>query len=117
MKNEATPSAKARVKVKTSPADEIKTTRTRTMPAGEFKAHCLAVIDEVHNRREQVIITKYGKPMARLMPLEKAEKKPESVFGFMKGKIHILGDIVEPITEPQYWDADIFPPDTGSNSR
>lgn len=70
------------------------------MPAGQFKAHCLAVIDEVYNRREQVIITKYGKPMDRPIPLEE-EDYPESIFGLMRGKIHILGDIVEPITDPE----------------
>ena len=52
------------------------------MPAGQFKTHCLSVIDEVHNRREEVVITKHGKPMARLVPLEPEENNLESIFGF-----------------------------------
>jgi prevent-host-death family protein len=114
VKAKAKPPAKARVKVKTVPSGEIKTTRTRTMPAGEFKAHCLAVIDEVHNRHEQVIITKYGKPMARLVPLQ---DQLESIFGAMRGLATITGDLVEPITDPKDWDTEIFPPEHGGEDR
>jgi len=86
---------------------EIKTTRTRTIPAGEFKAKCLAIIDEVHDRRERVIITKYGKPMASLEPMK---KDPGNLFGAMRRLATITGDLVEPIVDPKDWDADIFPP-------
>jgi hypothetical protein len=47
------------VKVKTVKVKTVKV-KTRTMPAGQFKTHCLSVLDEVHNRREEVVITKYG---------------------------------------------------------
>lgn len=103
--------AKSSVKVQPVESKPVKPARTRTMPAGQFKTHCLAVIDEVHNRHEEVVITKYGKPMARLVPLLQAQGNPESIVGFMRGKIHILGDIVEPITDPRDWDTDIFPPE------
>ena len=66
----------------------------KTMPAGKFKTHCLAVIDEVNARHEAVIITKHGKPMAKLVPLVDEE---DDIFGFMDGRIKITGDIVEPI--------------------
>jgi prevent-host-death family protein len=99
-------SAKTRVKVKAVPSGEIKTTRTRTIPAGEFKAKCLAIIDEVHDRHEQVIITKYGKPMARLAPLQQPDDKPESIFGFMRGKMRIVGDIVSPLDPLEAWDSE-----------
>ena len=105
MKSKAKP-ARTRVRVKTSPAPEIKTTRTRTIPAGEFKAKCLAIIDEVHNRREQVIITKYGKPMARLEPVNEAADKPENIFGFMRGKMRIVGDIISPLDPTEAWDSE-----------
>jgi prevent-host-death family protein len=79
----------------------------RTMGAGAFKTHCLAVIDEVYDRNEEITITKRGKPMARLIPI--AKEKPESILGFLQGKIKIVGDIVSPITEPWEWDEDFFP--------
>lgn len=69
----------------------------KTMAAGNFKTHCLSVIDEVHDRHEEVIITKHGKPMAKLVPLE----EPGDIFGCMKGQI--LGDLVEPVITPEEW--------------
>ena len=75
----------------------------KTMPAGIFKARCLAVMDEVQSKRQSVIITKRGKPVAKLVPVEKEEK--DDIFGFMKGKgtIEIKGDIVSPIISPEEW--------------
>jgi prevent-host-death family protein len=82
----------------------------KTMGAGAFKTHCLSVIDEVHDRCEEVVITKRGKPMAKLVPVK--QEKPESIFGFLRGKVKVVGDIVSPIVEPWEWDEDIFPPGT-----
>jgi prevent-host-death family protein len=73
----------------------------RQIPAGKFKATCLAVLDEVQRERREVLITKRGKPVARLVPVDDAT--PE-IFGRMKGSIEILGDIVGPTGE--IWDAD-----------
>ena len=72
----------------------------KTMPAGKFKVHCLAVMDEVQSKREAVIITKRGKPVAKLVPVE---KEKDDIFGFLKGKGRILGDIVSPIIGPDEW--------------
>ena len=82
----------------------------KTMGAGAFKTHCLSVIDEVYDHHQEVVITKRGKPMARLVPLK--QEKPESILGFLKGKLKVVGDIVSPIVEPWEWDEDIFPPGT-----
>ena len=72
----------------------------KKMAAGEFKVHCLAVMDEVQSKREAVIITKRGKPVAKLVPIE--EEKDE-IFGFLKGKVKVLGDVVSPILTPDEW--------------
>ncbi|MGB8064369.1 MAG: type II toxin-antitoxin system Phd/YefM family antitoxin [Candidatus Sulfotelmatobacter sp.] len=72
----------------------------KTMPAGSFKVHCLAVMDEVQSKRESVIITKRGKPVAKLVPIE-TEK--DEIFGFLKGKGKILGDVVSPVLSPEEW--------------
>lgn len=45
--------------------------KTRTIPAGIFKARCLAIMDEVQAKRQAVVITKRGKPVAKLVPVEK----------------------------------------------
>jgi prevent-host-death family protein len=71
------------------------------IPAGEFKAKCLQVLDEVQRLRMQVIITKRGKPVAKLVPLD---EHPESFIGSMKGTMEIIGDIVAPIDVN--WEAD-----------
>jgi prevent-host-death family protein len=73
----------------------------KTMPAGKFKVHCLAVMDEVQSKREAVIITKRGKPVAKLVPVDKKEK--DDIFGFFKGKIKVTGDIVAPALTPEEW--------------
>ena len=62
--------------------------------AKKFKANCLKLMDEVINTREPVIITKRGKPIAKLVPV--APKKTASLFGYMAGTATVCGDIVAP---------------------
>ncbi|HLB59483.1 MAG TPA: type II toxin-antitoxin system Phd/YefM family antitoxin [Bdellovibrionota bacterium] len=68
--------------------------------AGKFKARCLKLMDKVHRTKKRIIITKRNKPIAQLVPLE---EETGSLFGKMKGTVHILGDILAPIAE--VWDA------------
>jgi len=70
--------------------------------AGEFKAKCLQLMDEVKERHEEVIITKFGKPVAKLVPVEEA--LPRSMFGALKGTILSEKDLIAPTGES--WDAD-----------
>jgi prevent-host-death family protein len=76
------------------------TARTE-IPAGEFKAKCLKLLDEVQQQHRQIVITKRGKPVARLMPL--SADIPD-IFGRMRGTGEILGDIVSSTGE--IWNAD-----------
>jgi prevent-host-death family protein len=66
----------------------------KTMAAGKFKAQCLAVMDEVQAKRESVVVTKNGKPVAKLVPMPLDGEDP--IFGFYQGKIEIKGDIIAP---------------------
>jgi len=66
----------------------------KTIAAGKFKAQCLALIDDVHNRGDEVLITKRGRAMAKLVPVE--DQKRDSIFGFLRGQAKIVGDIMEP---------------------
>jgi prevent-host-death family protein len=77
------------------------TTHEIEVPAGEFKARCLRLMDEVQKTRRPVVITKRGKPVAKLVPVE--EEMP-SIFGRMRGTVTILGDIISPIE--QEWNAE-----------
>jgi prevent-host-death family protein len=74
----------------------------KRMSAAEFKAHCLRVMDDVRTRREPVIITKRGVPVAKLVP---ADEPATDVFNALKGRLEIVGDIVSPTTRPEDWDA------------
>lgn len=66
--------------------------------ATEFKAKCLQLMDEVAITHEPVIITKRGKPVAKLIPVEPEAEK--SYFDCVAGTTDILGDIITPIEEP-----------------
>ena len=67
---------------------------TRTIKASEFKAKCLKLMDEVADSGHEIVITKNGRPVSRLVPYR---EKPTSLFGIDKGRIEILGDIIEPL--------------------
>jgi len=66
--------------------------------AAEFKAKCLKLLDEVASTHEPLIITKRGKPVAKLVPID--EDTPESMFGYMRGTVTILGDIIDVPHDP-----------------
>jgi prevent-host-death family protein len=72
----------------------------KKMAAGVFKANCLAVMDEVQAKRITVLITKRGKPVAKLVP---AGPQADDIFGFLRGKITITGDVVSPALTPEEW--------------
>jgi prevent-host-death family protein len=74
----------------------------KTIPAGQFKAVCLRVMDEVNKTREPITITKKGKPVAKLMP---ADTPTKDVFGCMRGRLEILGDIVAPAVPTEDWES------------
>ena len=70
-----------------------------TIGAGEFKAKCLHLLDVVAQRREELIITKRGRPVAKLVPL-----RPDgALFGAMAGSVARQSDLVSPIDDP--WEA------------
>jgi prevent-host-death family protein len=72
----------------------------KTMPAGVFKTKCLAVMDEVKAKRETVVITKHGLPVAKLVPVDTSANE---IFGFFSGRGFITGDVVSPALSPEEW--------------
>lgn len=75
----------------------------KTIKASEFKAKCLGIMDEVANTGQELIISKNGQPVVRLVPYR---NKPTSLFGIDKNKIEILGDITEPLDVE--WEANLI---------
>lgn len=69
----------------------------------EFKAKCLALLDQVQKTKQSIRVTRFGKPIAEVVPpspLPVAEW-----MGSMKHRIEILGDIVSPANEESDWEA------------
>jgi prevent-host-death family protein len=78
----------------------------RRIAAGEFKAKCLAILDEVNATGEPVLVTKRGKPVARVEapPRESAQESPDSIFGFLRHLGTITGDIVSSEFSDEEWE-------------
>ena len=72
----------------------------KRMAAGAFKANCLAVMDDVQAKHETIVITKHGKPVAKLVPVE---PQGDDIFGFLRGKVTIIGDVVSPTLSRREW--------------
>ncbi|HEY9871566.1 MAG TPA: type II toxin-antitoxin system Phd/YefM family antitoxin [Candidatus Obscuribacterales bacterium] len=75
--------------------------RTTQIAAGEFKAKCLKLMDEVQRSKVPLVVTKHGKPVVTIVPFEDTKPFP---FGYMRGRISIKGDIIGPTGEK--WDAE-----------
>lgn len=77
---------------------------SRTIKASEFKAHCLRLMEEVAQSGEEIVITKRGRPVSRLVP---CRDQPEELFGADRDIVRIYGDIVGPLDVQ--WGAEIDP--------
>jgi len=72
----------------------------KTISAAEFKARCLTLMDDVSSTRETIMITKRGKPVAKLVP---AGKEQQEFIGRLKGIIEIVGELdADP---PEAWES------------
>jgi prevent-host-death family protein len=73
----------------------------KKIAAGEFKARCLTLMEDVRSTRQPLVITKRGKPVAKLVP---ADDDKDDFIGRLEGVIRIVGDIESPI-EPGTWES------------
>jgi prevent-host-death family protein len=69
---------------------------SRYIAASDFEANCLRLMDEVAQQRRPIIITRRGKPVAKLVPIE---TEAVELFGRMAGSVKICGDIINPIED------------------
>ena len=85
-------------------------TDQRTIAAGEFKQKCLALIDQVATTGAPIVISKYGKPVARLMPLESPAETEQRILGALRsGDGGMLVDedtFLAPTSEIAGWSSD-----------
>ena len=72
----------------------------KQMRASAFKARCLKVMEEIQETGEPVIVTKRGKPVVKVIPI-RPEK--DDIFGYMAGKVKIVGDIESPVVPLSAW--------------
>ena len=68
------------------------------MSASKFKEQCMAVLD--HLDPEGIVITKHGKPVAKLVPIN---TDVDEIFGFFCGRGSVTGDVVSPALSPKEW--------------
>ena len=71
----------------------------------KFKATCLAVLEDVQKTRRPILVTRFGKPVAEVVPARASKKR---LLGCMKGTVEILGDIVGPISSFDDWKVEDF---------
>jgi len=69
----------------------------------KFKATCLAVIEQVRKTRKPIRITRFGKPLAEVVPPSTPER-PSTWLGYMAGRGKIIGDIISPAAEESEWE-------------
>ncbi len=84
----------------------------RTIKASEFKAKCLRLMDEVAEGGPEIVVTKRGRPVSRLVAYR---EKPESLFGIDRGRMRLVGDVVGPVDEK--WEAEAGPETEGVGGR
>lgn len=77
--------------------------RDATMPAGEFKARCLQLMEQVSRTRRPITITKRGRPVARLIPVD---QEAEPFLDSLRERITITGDIRKSAAAPEAWETE-----------
>jgi prevent-host-death family protein len=76
----------------------------KTINASEFKAKCLAILDEVAETGEVLTVLKHGRPVAQVVPpAPRAAGYPQQTLA---GTVEFLGDVLSPVVEPAEWEAE-----------
>jgi len=74
----------------------------RKIAAGAFKAHCLTLMEDVRSTKQPLLITKRGKPIAKLVPVHDGD---DDFIGRLKGVFRVVGDIEAPLEPPETWES------------
>ena len=84
--------------------DHVSLSRMESIPVSKFKATCLAVLQRVKRTGRPVVITRFGQPVAEVVPPQRRVSKSDWLGG-MAGRVKITGDIVGPVMDAESWDA------------
>ena len=76
----------------------------RSVTVTQFKAHCLAMLDEVARTGEALVLVRRGKPIARVLA-SSTTSAPSSPAVRLAGTVTIHGDLIAPAIDPDAWDA------------
>jgi prevent-host-death family protein len=74
----------------------------KKIAAAVFKAQCLTLMEDVRSTKQPILITKRGKPVAKLVPVDTRE---DDFIGRLKGVFRVVGDIEAPIEPPEAWES------------
>lgn len=87
----------------TDPVHTRKAGTAIEVPASEVKNAWHQFVERVSQAREEIVVTRYGKPVMKLSPIDAPEEQP-GIFGFLAGTVTVHGDIAAPTGEE--WEAD-----------
>jgi len=73
--------------------------------AAEFRMNCFKILDHVQMTHKEVIITKRGKPVARLLHITQ-DNDNDPLLGSMEGLVETVGDLTDPVIEHNAWELD-----------
>jgi prevent-host-death family protein len=73
--------------------------------AAEFRANCFKILDQIMLTHIEVIITKRGKPIAKLVHVDQPKEK-DPLIGTMEGLVETIGDLTEPVIDSDAWELD-----------
>jgi prevent-host-death family protein len=74
----------------------------KTITISRFKARCLALMAEVQEKGEPLLVTKRGRPLVHVVPAR--DGKGKGWIGCMEGTARIVGDLIEPVAPAEDWD-------------
>ena len=73
--------------------------------AAEFRANCFKILDQVNVTHKEVVITKRGRPIAKLVHFAQQNEK-DPLLGSMEGLVETIGDLTKPVIDPDAWELD-----------
>ncbi len=75
----------------------------QTISVSRLKADCAGILRGAYQTRASVVITRYGKPIAEIAPIDSIAS-PDAWIGSMQGSVFLMGDVISPVSHPDEWE-------------